>query len=87
MNYTKEQFIELAKRFNEKSILGKLITIKSNPELFKLHCDNCGRITLRLGDDASNEAEYDLLFDFNSNILEHPEGVKAMFELSGIKLY
>ena len=87
MIYTQNQYHELAKRFNSKSILGKLITIKANTDIFKLFCDSEGRITLQLVDDDANRLELDLLFDLPSNILEHPEGIKAMFELANIKLH
>ena len=87
MKYTESQYRELATRFNSKSILAKLITIKANTDVFKLLCDSEGRITLQLVDDDANRLELDLLFDLPSNILEHPEGIKAMFELSGIKLH
>ena len=84
---TQADYKILSERFNSKSILAKLILIKSNTDLFRLYCDSDGRITLRLVDDSANQSEFDLLFDFPSNILEHPDGIKAMFELSGIKLY
>ena len=85
--FTETEYKELASRFNNKSILAKLITIKSNTDIFKLLCDSDGRVTLQLVDDDANRLELDLLFDLPSNILEHTEGIKAMFELSGIKLY
>jgi hypothetical protein len=87
MKFTETQWQELAKRFNSKSILAKLITIKTNPDVFKLFCDSDGRLTLRLVDDAANQLELDLLFDFQSNLLEYPEGIKALFELADIKIY
>lgn len=87
MKYTENQYRELATRFNSKSILAKLITIKTNTDVFKLLCDSEGRITLQLVDDDANRLELDLLFDLPSNILEHAEGIKAMFELSGVKLH
>lgn len=87
MKYTENQYRELALRFNSKSILAKLITIKANTDVFKLFCDSEGRITLQLVDDDANRLELDLLFDLPSNILEHAEGIKAMFELSGVKLH
>ncbi len=87
MKYTKSEYIELSKRFNSKSILAKLIIIKTNTDVFKLFCDSEGRITLRLVDDGANELELDLLFDLPSNILEHIEGIKALFELANIKLH
>ena len=87
MKFSESQYQELATRFNSKSILAKLITIKTNTDVFKLLCDSEGRITLQLIDDDANRLELDLLFDLPSNILEHPEGIKAMFELSGIKLH
>lgn len=87
MKYSSEQYKTLATRFNSKSILAKLITIKANTDVFKLSCDSEGRITLRLVDDDANRLELDLLFDLPSNILEHPEGIKAMFELANIKLH
>jgi hypothetical protein len=86
MKYTESQWRELAKRFNSKSILAKLITIKTNPDVFKLFCDSDGRLTLRLVDDAANQLELDLLFDLPSNLLEYTEGIKALFELANIKL-
>lgn len=87
MRYNESQYRELATRFNSKPILAKLITIKANTDVFKLFCDSEGRITLQLVDDDANRLELDLLFDLPSNILEHAEGIKAMFELSGIKLH
>lgn len=77
----------LAERFNSKSILAKLILIKSNTDLFKLYCDSEGRITLRLADDDANRLELDLLFDFPSNVFEHVDAIKAMFDLASIKLH
>ena len=87
MKYNESQYRELATRFNSKSILAKLITIKANTDVFKLLCDSEGRITLQLVDDDANRLELDLLFDLQSNLLETTEGIKAMFELSGIKLH
>ena len=87
MKFSENQYREIDERFNSKSILAKLITIKANTDVFKLFCDSDGRITLQLVDDDANRLELDLLFDLPSNILEHPEGIKAMFELSGVKLH
>lgn len=84
--FSKAEYEILAKRFNSKTILGKLAIVKANADVFRLLCDSEGRITLRLMDDDSNRLELDLLFDLPSNILEHPEGIKALFELANIPL-
>jgi hypothetical protein len=38
--YTKEQWQTLARRFNEKKFLGKVMLIKQHQEIFKLEIDN-----------------------------------------------
>lgn len=87
MKYTEEQYKAMAASFNSKSMLAKLIVIKSNPEVLKLVCDKEGRLILELMDAEANKNEWDLFFDFPSNLFEFEEGVRAVMELIGIKLY
>lgn len=55
MKFTKEKYIELGKRFSEKSFLGKIMLIKQNPEIFTLEISD-GNLFLRLEDSAMWES-------------------------------
>jgi hypothetical protein len=65
--FTKQEWETLAKRFNEKKMLGKLMLIKQNKDIFKLEHDN-GWFMLRLHDQEAMENEYDMLFNFPSEL-------------------
>lgn len=62
MTYTIEQYQTLAERFNKMSLLHKLITIKSNSNIFELYTDGYNwRIRL---EENAQELGLDLLFKF-----------------------
>ena len=84
--YTKVQWQKMADSFNSKGILGKLLIIKSNPELLRLECDKNGWVTLRMVEDEDNLLEHDLLFEFPGSPFEDMLGIKAVFELMNIKI-
>lgn len=68
MKYTKSQYEELARRFNEFGIQGKLLLIKQNPEIFKLEHHKEDWYLLRLVEDEAMELELDFLFEFPNEI-------------------
>lgn len=82
MKFTKEQYIELGKRFSEKSFLAKLITIKQNPEIFTLEVSD-GNLFLRLENEAMWE-NLDSYFSF-PQFLSDKEW-KDLFSLIDINL-
>jgi hypothetical protein len=82
MKFTKEQYIQLGKRFSEKSFLGKIMLIKQNPEIFTLEVSD-GNFFLRLEDEAMWES-LDSYFSFPQN-LEDIE-FKQLFSLIDIKV-
>lgn len=84
MNYTDNEWKELAKRFNEKGFLGKLLLIKQNPTLFKLEIDN-GWMMLRLHSEAAMEKEFDMLFEFPNELSS--SDITDLFWAADIKTY
>ena len=84
MNYTELQWKELAKRFNSKGFLGKLMLIKQNPTIFKLELDN-GWIMLRLHSEEAMQGEYDMLFRFPNELTS--SNINDLFWLADIKTY
>ena len=82
--FTKTEWETLAKRFNEKKFIGKLMLIKQNPEIFKLEEDNSW-FMLRLHDQEAMQNEYDMLFNF-SNELSNKD-IRDLFWMADIKLY
>ncbi len=82
MKFTKEQYIELGKRFNEKSFLGKIMLIKQNPDIFILEVSD-GNLFLRLEDSAMWEG-FDSYFSF-PQILSDKEW-KELFSLIDVNL-
>lgn len=70
MKYTKQQWETLAKRFNEKKMLGKLMLFKQHPNIFKLEEDN-GWMMLRLHDQEAMENEYDIFFHYFLSVIAH----------------
>ena len=82
--YNLEQYKELAKRFSEKSFLGKLMIIKQNPEIFILEVDEDGNFFLRLTDEKMMEQEVDMLFSFPQNFGK--KEYKDMFNLIDITI-
>ncbi len=82
MKYSLEQYKTLADRFNSQTFLGKLITIKNNPEIFTIESDGYN-IRLRLEEDAQ-KLELDLLFSF-PQFLEYSH-LKDIFSLSDINI-
>lgn len=61
--YTKEQWRTLSDRFNSNSFLGKLILIKSNPEIFYIQSDGYN-IRLRLICENAMHDGFDAYFSF-----------------------
>ena len=86
MKYTKQQWEVMAKRFNEKKFLGKLLLIKQNPTIFKLEEDN-GWYMLRLHDQEAMENEYDMLFEFDNEVGVSSSNVRDLFWMADIKIY
>lgn len=84
MKYTKEQYQKMAEKFNNFKTQGKLITIKNNPDIFKLEQDN-GWYMLRLHDQDAMEEELDFLFEFPSELSS--KDIYELFLLAGIKLH
>jgi len=84
MKYTEAQWRELAKRFNEKKFLGKLMLIKQNPTIFKLEKDN-GWLMLRLHCEEAMENEFDMLFEFPNELSSRD--INDLFWMADIKTY
>jgi hypothetical protein len=84
MKYTKQQWETLAKRFNEKKMLGKLMLLKQHPDIFKLETDN-GWMMLRLHAEEAMENEYDMLFEFPNELSSRD--ILDLFWMADIKTY
>lgn len=84
MNYTEQEWKLLAKRFNEKKFLGKLLLIKQNPTLFKLEIDN-GWMMLRLHSEEAMGKEFDMLFEFPNELSS--SDITDLFWAADIKTY
>jgi hypothetical protein len=82
--FTKQEWETLAKRFNEKKMLGKLMLIKQNKDIFKLEQDN-GWFMLRLHDQEAMENEYDMLFEFPNELSSRD--INDLFWMADITLY
>ncbi len=82
--FTKTEWETLAKRFNEKKFIGKLMLIKQNPEIFKLEEDNSW-FMLRLHDQEAMQDEYDMLFNFPNEL--YSKDIRDLFWMADIKLY
>jgi len=82
--FSTEQWRILSERFNKNTFTGKLILVKSNPEIFKLEFDgDC--FWLRLHDNQAMKQEFDMLFNFPSNLTF--EEMRDIFSLSDCKLF
>jgi hypothetical protein len=62
MKYTEENYKVLSERFNNQTLLGKIVLVKSNPQLFQIETDGYN-LRLRLEEEAQ-QLELDLLFNF-----------------------
>ena len=82
--YTKEQWQTLAKRFNEKKFLGKVMLIKQHQDIFKLEIDN-GWCMLRLHDQQAMEDEMDMLFEFPNELSD--KDICDLFYLLDIRVF
>ena len=82
--YTKDQWQTLAKRFNEKKFLGKVMLIKQHQDIFKLEIDN-GWCMLRLHDQQAMEDEMDMLFEFPNELSD--KDIWDLFYLLDIKVF
>ena len=82
--FTKTEWETLAKRFNEKKFIGKLMLIKQNPEIFKLEEDNSW-FMLRLHDQEAMQNEYDMLFNFSNKLSS--KDIRDLFWMADIKLH
>lgn len=82
--FSKGEWETLAKRFNEKKFIGKMLLIKQNPEIFKLECDS-NWFMLRLHDSEAMENEYDMLFKFDNELSD--SDIRDLFWMADIKLY
>jgi hypothetical protein len=84
MTYSKDQWKTLAKRFNEKGTLGKLLLIKQHPKIFKLE-HNSGWFMLRLWDEQAMQEEMDMLFNFPNELSS--SDIVDLFYLADIQLH
>lgn len=82
--FTKTEWETLAKRFNEKGFVGKMLLIKQNPEIFKLEEDNSW-FMLRLHDQEAMQNEYDMLFNFPNELSS--KDIRDLFWMADIDLY
>jgi len=82
--FTKQEWDTLAKRFNEKKFLGKLMLIKQQKDIFKLEHDS-GWFMLRLWDEEAMQNEFDMLFDFPNELSS--SDIIDLFWMSDIKLH
>lgn len=84
MGFSKEQWQTLSERFNKNTFTGKLILIKSNPEIFKLEYDgDC--FWLRIHDKQAQFKEFDRLFEFPQLLTF--EQMRDLFSLFDCKLF
>jgi hypothetical protein len=67
MGLSKEQFLELSRRFNLKTFSEKIKIIRDNPTLFYLESKS-DWITLRLCDEQAQEEGFDLYFNLDNSI-------------------
>jgi len=82
--FSTEQWRILSDRFNKNTFTGKLILVKSNPEIFKLEFDgDC--FWLRLQDNEAMKQELDMLFNFPNNLTF--EQMRDLFSLFDCKLF
>ena len=82
--FSKGEWETLAKRFNEKKFIGKMLLIKQNPEIFKLECDS-NWFMPRLHDSEAMENESDMLFKFDNELSD--SDIRDLFWMADIKLY
>lgn len=83
--YTHQQWVTLSERFNNQSFTGKLILIKTNPQIFKLEYDDWGNFWLRLVDQEAMKSEVDMFFQFPQN-LSFTE-MRDLFKLLDLNLF
>jgi len=81
--FTKTEWETLAKRFNEKKFIGKLMLIKQNPEIFYLDTDGFN-VELRLYDQEAMFNGFDDLFEFPTTFEFHY--LKDVFSLIDVKV-
>jgi hypothetical protein len=63
MIYSAENYKVLSERFNSQTLLGKLVLVKSNPQLFQIESDGYN-IRLRLLDNEAMILAIDSYFSF-----------------------
>ena len=83
MLYTEKSYIKLSERFNRQSFMGKIITIKNNPTLFKIETDGTN-LRLRLLDNEAMELGLDLKFNFPEFV--EFEQMRDIFNLIDVKI-
>lgn len=83
MLYTENNYKKLSERFNKQPFIGKLITIKNNPDLFKIESDGTN-LRLRLLDNEAMELGLDLYFNFPEFV--EFEQIRDIFSLIDIKI-
>jgi hypothetical protein len=84
MKFTESQWRELAKRFNEKKFIGKLVLLKQHKDIFKLEVDN-GWCMLRLHCEDAMSKEFDMLFEFPNELSSRD--INDLFWMADIKIY
>lgn len=83
MKYSEDNYKEIAKRFNEKTFLAKIILIKQQTELFTLESDGVN-FKLRLNDFEAMNKGIDLLFDFPETL--NFQQMRDVFSLADINI-
>ena len=83
MTYSLKQYQEIARRFNEKTFLAKVILIKQQTELFSLESDGVN-FKLRLLDFEAMNQNIDALFDFPETL--NFQQMRDIFSLADINI-
>ena len=83
MTYSKEQYIEMSRKFNLLGFTGKLLLIKNHSDIFYLEIDG-DNFFLRLHQDNAMFEGWDLFFNFPQNL--EKQHLKELFKLIDIQL-
>lgn len=83
MTYSKTQYEEMARKFNLLGFTGKLLLIKNHSDIFYLEEDS-GWFMLRLRDENAMENEFDMLFNFPTELSS--SDIRELFKLIDIQI-
>jgi hypothetical protein len=83
MGLSKENWIELSRRFNLKTFSEKIKIIRDNPTLFYLESKS-DWITLRLVDSEAQKAGFDMYFNLDNSISSY--SVLDLLSIIGVVL-